>query len=351
MSSQLQKENNKNKSTTQNEQTSYIKVFCFNISYGVMFTYIYLLTSISLTLLNRMLYHKFNFKFNFTLLFLQQVVNLFFFTFIATKSKSFTSQAGEISFNDFLKLKYYYLIFSFIFTINCLSSFIGNQLVTNTAMFLTLRKLCTIMNYLYDLFINKKTLPSYFPLSVIMLTFGTIFTGYDDLSSDKVGYVVVLINNILSVAYGQITDQFKKKTGVTNLKLLIYNSYISTPFLFMGMILKGEVNGIKLYINDDNKDEMFLIKVCLLIGTSCLFGMILNSSYFISNEKNSSLFTQMVSNCKDIFLSLLSLGVLKDFKLTKTTGLGLLFSSGGAFVFSAKSIKENIMRNKDKKEK
>ena len=34
---------------------------------------------------------------------------------------------------------------------------------------------------------------------------------------------------------------------------------------------------------------------------SCLLCVVLNSSYLISNEKNSSLFTQLLSNCKDVY--------------------------------------------------
>ena len=90
-----------------NGNKTYINLFFFKITVGDLFTYIYLLASIMLNIVNRMLYQKYKFKFNFTLMFCQQLFCFLFFTFIASKNKNFTSKAGEISLNDFLKHKHY----------------------------------------------------------------------------------------------------------------------------------------------------------------------------------------------------------------------------------------------------
>ena len=75
--------------------------------------------------------------------------------------------------------------------------------------------------------------------------------------------------------------------------------------------------------------------------------LILNSSFFISNEKNSSLFTQLLSNSKDIFLSLLSYFFLKNNKFTGKMILGLVISTIGAFLASTKSICDNLKFGKE----
>ena len=328
------------------KEKSYINLYFCKINVGMVFTYIYLFASILLNIVNRLLYQKFHFKFNFTLMFCQQLFCFMFFTFVASKNENFKKKAGEISLKDFLKLKYYYIFFCLLFTLNYLSSFIGNQLVVNTAMFLILRKFLTVLNYLFDLFVNKKTLPSYFTSSIILITLGTLLTGFDDLTADYLGYFIVFVNNTLSLLYGQMSDKFTKKTGVSNIKLLIYNSYLVTPLLLVAMVVTGELGRLMLFINDNNVDFKFGLT---LLG-SCLLCVILNSSYLISNEKNSSLFTQLLSNCKDIFIALISLVILKDFKPTFKTIAGIILSTLGALVFSFKSIKDNIRIGLKKKE-
>jgi hypothetical protein len=251
---------------------------------------LYLTTSILLNIVNRVIYQKYNFKFNFTLLFIQQFFCTIFFKIISTKSKSFKEKVGEISFQKFKDKKFSYLFFCFLFILNFLSSFIGNQLV-NTAMFLVLRKFLTVMNFMYDLFINQKNLPSYFSYSVIFIFLGSFMTGYNDLTSETIGYFIVFLNNIFSVLYGQMSDSFKKKEGISNLNLLVYNSYISTPILFCTIFISGEYSKLHEY-NGYSSDFFFWILL------SSLMAVILNSSYFLSNEINSSLFSQLISNSK-----------------------------------------------------
>jgi hypothetical protein len=197
---------------------------------------------------------------------------------------------GDISFNDFKKNKGQYVFFCIIFIVNYLSSFIGNQKV-NTAMFLVLRKFLTVMNYLYDTYINKKALPNYFTQSVTFICIGSLMTGYGDLTSEGIGYLIVFFNNSLSVFYAQMTDSFSKKNGVSNLKLLMYNGYLATPLLFLGIFLSGEYKSLLAY-------DGFCFGLCFWLFLSLLLTIVLNSSYFLSNEKNSSLFTQLLSNCK-----------------------------------------------------
>ena len=95
-----------NKGELQNEPKMYINCGCFQISVGIILTYIYILISIFLNLNNRIIYHKYNFRNNFTLLFFQQFFSLISFTFLNSKSATFRNQTGEISFSDFYKFKY-----------------------------------------------------------------------------------------------------------------------------------------------------------------------------------------------------------------------------------------------------
>jgi drug/metabolite transporter (DMT)-like permease len=340
----------KEKSDLQNEPKTFINCGCFQLSVGIIFTYIYIFLSISLNINNRIIYHNYQFQFNFTLMLFQQFFCLILFGYFGSRSKIFTQKTGEISFRDFYKFKYYYLSFGLIFILNILSSFYGNQLVINVSMFVTLRKLVTVMVFFIDYFLYKKPIKPFTILCIFLITFGTILIGSDDFTADYFGYAVVIINNILTIIYVKFSETFKKNTGVTNLKLLVYNSYLANPILIIAILISGEYKKIMEYFQIKNFEGSYF-GFCGFLISSCALCIMLNSSFFISNEKNSSLFTQLLSNSKDIIISFLSYFFLKDNKLTIKIVLGLLISTTGAIMISMKSICDNLIVSKDKKPK
>ena len=342
-------ENNiKEKSELQNEPKSYINCHCCQISIGLILTYTYIFISIFLNLNNRIIYHKYNFRFNFTLLFIQQLFSLITFFILSFKSKTFKDKTGEISFKDFLKFKYYYLSFCIIFLCNMLSSFYGNQLVINVSMYVTLRKLVLVMLFFVEFFYGKKKITKLTIFCIMLMTFGTLLIGSDDFSADYLGYAVVIINNTLTIIYIKLTEGFKRKTKASNLKLLIYNSYLANPILLIAMFISGEYKGVtNFFFGDVPPFEGSYFGFFFILFISCLMCLILNSSFFISNEKNSSLFTQLLVNCKDIFLSFLSYFFLKNNKLTIKMIFGLIISTVGAVLASTKSICDNLKIGKE----
>lgn len=335
----------KEENELQNEPKKYINCGCFQISIGIILTYIYIFISIFLNLNNRIIYHKYNFRYNFSFLLIQQFFSMLFFSFVNYKSKLFQKQTGEISINDFFKFKYYYFFFCLIFICNMLSSFYGNQLVLNVSMFVTLRKLVLVMIFFIDFFLYKKPIKLFTILCIFLITIGTILVSMDDFNYDYLGYFVVIINNSLTIIYIKFSENFKKKTGVTSLKLLVYNSYLSIPILLSSVFISGEYKNVYFYfINNIYSYNFYYFFIFLFI--SCFLCVFLNSSLFLSNEKNSSLFTQLLSNSKDILISFLSYFILKNNNLTIKIIIGLILSTVGAIFISMKSISENLIFGK-----
>ena len=84
------------KSNDLKEKKSYINLFCCEISLGIIITYSYMTMSILMNIINRILFHQYKFKFNFTLMFLQQLLCMFAFIFLSKTSKNFKTKIGEI---------------------------------------------------------------------------------------------------------------------------------------------------------------------------------------------------------------------------------------------------------------
>ena len=330
----------------QQEKRRYINFIFCQISIGIISTYLYIFMSICMNMINRILFHTYKFRFNFTILFCQQFFCLVTFVILSYTSETYRNKAGELSYNDYKSFRKKYISFAFVFILNNLIGFIGSQLIVNTPMFLTLRKLVLVMIYLNDVFIGKKKLSCFTSTCVLVVTFGTVLAGIEDFSADYVGYIIVIIYNALTVLYNKMTETFKRDTGVPNLKLLVYNSFLSCPFLFVLIFATGEYKKLIIYLTGEKIFEGSYIGAFVYLFFFCAFCVALILSFFISNEKNSSLFTAMLSNSKDVIITGLSYFWLKGTKFTFFIIGGLLISTVGAVLIAVKSMYDNLRKKK-----
>ena len=331
----------------------YLNLFFCKINIGLIFTYIYIFTGALLNVINRIIFYNYNFRFNFTFAFLQQIMNLFLFTFIGNKSQTFINHAGKISFQNFLSYKYYYFFFTVIFAINILINFYGNQLVKNVSMFLSLRKFNAVMLFFVDFFIGKKKIDFITILCIFLITGGSLIINSDTFSKDYLGYVVVIVNNIATITSSKFSEIFRKMTGDSNLKLLIYNAYIINPLLFLLIFISGEYKELVKYFSQENKSniEGSFAGLFFYIFLSCFFSVVLNSSFFISNEKTSSLMTNLLTNTKSIFISAaLYFFDKKKNELTFKMVFGLGMATFGAVFITSHSFWNNLKCNKKEEE-
>ena len=265
--------------------------------------------------------------------------SLISFLIIFYKKNLFKKEAGELSFQDFKKLKFQYIGYTLFYLLKSLVSLLGYQLVKNIPMYTNLRKLVTIMIFLYQYFILKQKIGKIKILVVILLTSGAIFTGIDDYSPDYLGYLIVFAKNALSVINSQIAENFKKKNGISNVKLLAYKTFIAPPILIVLIFVFGEAKRLVLYFQSDHDFNYSGLIVCIL-SISIVF--LNNISFFLSNEKNNSLFTQLLSDAKYIFITVLSYFILHTFSFTWKNVLGLLLSTVAAVIITISTMYENI---------
>ena len=329
------------------EKKKYVNLFICHLSVGIVFTYIFIICSITINIVNRIIFWKYKFKFNFTLILLQQIFCMVFFSICSKYSKIFINQTGGVSMSDFWKLKYQYIGYSIFFILKTLNSLLGYQLVTNIPMYVNLRKFLTAMTFIYQYFFKKKKISNINILVVILLTLGAFLTGIDDYSTDYKGYAMVFLKNMFNLINLEISENFKQKNGVTNLKLLVYNSFLSTPLLFITIFINGEFFKVINYFQEEHDFNYKYLIIYLFL--SCSIVMITNASFFISNEKNTSLFTQLVSDTKYIVITFISYFVLKSFAITWKNMTGIIISTIAAIIITINSLYNNIKINKNLK--
>ena len=331
------------------EKKKYVNLYICQLSVGIIFTYIFIICSITINIVNRVIFWQYKFKFNFTLILFQQTFCMIFFSLCAKYSEIFNTQTGGISFFDFWKLKYQYIGYSIFFILKTVTSLLGYQLVTNIPMYVNLRKFLTAMTFIYQYFCKKKRISRVNILVVILVTLGAFLTGIDDYSTDYKGYAAVFLKNMFNLVNLEISENFKQKNGVTNLKLLVYNSFLSTPLLLITIFVNGEFFRMINYFQEEH--DFSYRNLTFFLFLSCSVVMVTNSSFFISNEKNTSLFTQLISDSKYIIITFISYFVLKSFALTWKNVTGIILSTIAAIIITINSLYNNIkFEKKQKKE-
>ena len=186
-------------------------------------------------------------------------------------------------------------------------------------------------------------------LCIFLITGGSFIINSDTFTKDYFGYVVVIINNLATITSSKFSEVFRKMTGDSNLKLLIYNAYIINPLLFIGIFATGEYKRLYNYFSEENKVniEGSYYGLFFYLFLSCFFSVILNSSFFISNEKTSSLVTNLLTNTKSIFISAaLFLFDRNKNQLTLKMILGLGMATVGAIFITSHSFWNNLKCNK-----
>ena len=320
----------------------YINLFVCHLNLGLIFAYIYIIASSLSSIITRIIFHYYQFKFNFALFFLEQSVCTIIFTIF--------KKDIQLDLQSFLKNIYFYLVFSTIYILNVLSVFYGHQLVLNVSMYFSLKKLTPLMLFFIDCCIGKKKISMTTIVSIFLIVGGSILVAKDSFTKDYLGCAIVLISNVLTITYSKLTEIYHKVTGATNIKLLIYNNYLTLPILFLGIFLTGEYRRIYQYFygEEDNGSEgtyMGLSLYLFLYGIVC---SVLTSSFFVSNEKNSSLITKLISNARAVFVTVaLHIFDKNKNKLNMTILLGLILAIIGSILINIESIYKNINKYKE----
>lgn len=344
-------------SDPEEDPKTYINFYFCKLSLNILYSLTYVTVAVFLNIVNRLVFYKYHFnQYNYTFMLLQQLFCIVFFFIVSHNSQTFKSKAGEITFQDFWTRKWYYFSFATVFMLNTIVIFIGTQMIINASMFQTLRKLVLVKVYLLDLFFGKKKITCFTSVCVFMVSIGSVLAGVDTFSRDYLGIALTMVSNFINVAYNKFTELFRKKTGVPNLKLLVYNSYISGPALLVLILATGEYKRLIQYFTEEkylgeNQQEGSFYGFIIMLFISCTLCIILNSSFFMSNESNSSLFTQLMANTKDLFTCILSRFMLAGNKFTVNIVSGLVISTIGAMMFSMKSIKDNTIAGSISKKK
>jgi len=159
-------------------------------------------------------------------------------------------------------------------------------------------------------------------LSVFVMMLGSAIAAYGDLSFDLDGYMLVLVNNVMTSFMGVVTrlkldasqqnPDVKQALGMFG--LMYNNSLVAAPLLFVYLVVVKPDTLRDSFAFEQWSDPVF----CVMFALSSAMGTILQLSIFYCTQVNSALATVVTGVLKNVVTSYVGM---------VSPGLGYTFSS------------------------
>jgi hypothetical protein len=241
---------------------------------------------------------------------------------------------GAIDYKDFeLRLLWKMVPLSICFVGNILLGLLGTKLLS-IPMFTTLRRL-TALFIITATYFRTGSFPSAgIAIAVSLLIFGAVVAGYNDLYFDPVAYSIVLLNNVATAGYLQITKDVKE--DVSKFGLLFYNSMISMPMLLILALVFDEYT----YVSQFEQLNSLYFQICFVLGGAMAFTVNVTTAW--CTQTNSPLTTCITGQTKNILTTLLGAILFTDFGYNHLIALGIGISICGSIVYAYNKYRENF---------
>lgn len=218
---------------------------------------------------------------------------------------------------------------------------IGLRMV-NIPMFFCLRKLVTPFVLIYEYLAFNKVTDRGTVVSVLGISLGTVLAGWETLNDQVMGYLITMVNNVLSAATQVAAHRFKESTQCSTFSIVFMNAVVALPLTLTLAVVTGEVSKALAFPH--------LTTPGFLAGfaaSSCM-GLMLTYSSILSTTFNSPLATSVTGNVKDIFITAIGWVLFGGMEATALSMLGLLTTFIGAFAYSYISVSKQMLAQSTK---
>jgi solute carrier family 35 protein len=218
---------------------------------------------------------------------------------------------------------------------------LGALRYVNVPMFGAIRRLTTLIVILGEGLILHKQYPKDEAWSVYLMVLGAFIAGLGDLTFHLLGYILCLLNCVVTAGYLVYIAKIKNETLLDTFGMMFYNNLLSIPFVLVAVVFT-ELEDILAY--PLWQDFGFLI--CFLM--SSLQAFLLNYFIFLCSTANSPLTTSVTGQIKNIFTTVIGLFLFGDVQFSVLLSLGLLIATLASMWYTHIKYQQQVQQEKAK---
>jgi len=293
---------------------------------GLIAALSYSISSVTIIIFNKTIFSTFGFKSPVFLCLVHMAIS---FTLVVM-----LKAAGTIDYNDFEPRIFWKMVpLSVCFVSNVLLGLIGTKLIS-VPIFTTLRRLTAFFVIVVSYIWTGKCPSAVVALAVALLISGSVVAGYNDLYFEPIAYSIVLLNNVVTAGYLQITKDVKEE--VSKFGLLFYNYMISIPMLLILAIVSEEFT----YVANFEQLNNVFFQMFFVLGGGMAFALNLTTAW--CTQANSPLTTCVTGQTKNVLTAILGALIFEDFAYNPLIAIGIAISVVGSFLYAFIKYREGL---------
>eukprot|EP01065_Artemidia_motanka_P019696 TRINITY_DN23503_c0_g1_i1.p1 TRINITY_DN23503_c0_g1~~TRINITY_DN23503_c0_g1_i1.p1 ORF type:complete len:355 (+),score=127.35 TRINITY_DN23503_c0_g1_i1:59-1066(+) len=201
----------------------------------------------------------------------------------------------------------------------------------NIPMYQTLKRTTPCIVLVVSSLMKRAWPPPQVSLSVATITFGTLVAGVGDFDFDMKAYTYALSSCVLQATYLLLAERSGSgDDAMSSTELLLLNSGLSAPFLFLVVFATGEWAESSVALLGGMSDPGL---ISMVVGAAAMGG-ILNFSLFLCTMLTSALTTTVTGAMKAVLMTALGFVLLGGVRITPVNFAGICINTIGGCWYS-----------------